>query len=131
MVSHVVNTAVIRCSCAMPPGTAPLAVLPLHRMLSSQQPAANIMDHKPMVNIPSFGMCASPSSPGVIAATSAAAGTFTPIPCIPKTVSPWTAGATTVILDQAPVLDDISVCPCLDGGTVSVVYAGQATEWVP
>jgi len=131
MVSHVVNGAVIQCSCAVPPGTATLIVAPLHRTLSSQQPAANIMDHKPIANIPPFGMCASPTSPGVIAATSAAAGTFTPIPCVPKTASPWTPGAVTVILNQAPVLDDVSVCPCLDGGVVSIVYAGQATEQVP
>jgi hypothetical protein len=114
----------------MPPGVGTLTVLPVHRMLSSNQPAANIMDHVPLVNIPSFGMCASPSSPAVIAATSTALGVFTPVPCVPKTPAPWSPGIPAILLDQMPVLDDASVCACIDGGVISIAFAGQATEQV-
>ncbi|MDR0780518.1 MAG: DUF4280 domain-containing protein [Pseudomonadales bacterium] len=160
MAKHVVNGATLQCSCSMPTGivlpppppdapppdpdappelpsplppmgTGPLTVLPVHRMLSSNQPAANIMDHVPLVNIPSFGMCISPSSPSVISATSAALGVFTPFACIPKTPAPWTPGSPTVLLDGMPVLNDTSTCMCIDGGTISVVAPGQATEIVP
>ena len=56
----------------MAPST--LVVLPIHRMLTSDQPAANINDHIPIVNILPFGMCMTPSNPAVAAATAAALG---------------------------------------------------------
>ena len=58
---QVVNTAQLMCTMGMAPGT--LVVLPVNRVMSGNQPAANIMDHKPMVNILPFGMCRSPANP--------------------------------------------------------------------
>jgi len=54
-------------------GAAPssLVVLPTNRVMTSQVPDANIMDHIPLVNIMPFGMCMSPSNPTVAAATTA------------------------------------------------------------
>ena len=40
--------------------------------LTSGMPAANIMDHIPLLNIPTFGLCQSPANPVVAAATAAA-----------------------------------------------------------
>jgi hypothetical protein len=99
-------------------------------MITSNQPAANINDYLPMVNIMSFGMCSSPANPAVIAATAAALGTPTPAPCVPMTTSPWTPGAIAqpVNLDGVPALDDISVLMCTWAGVISVSYAGQSTE---
>ena len=80
-----VTGAMMRCSFGAAPG--PLTVLP-DKMVLSTAPVANILDYKPMVNIPSFGMCSAPTNPAVIAATSAASGVFTPAPCVPATSSP-------------------------------------------
>ncbi len=126
---HVVNGAMLQCSFGVAPAT--LVVLPVNRMLSSNQPAANILDHQPMVNIPSFGMCSCPANPSVASATTAAAGVLTPMPCIPMTMSPWVPGSPTVLLANQPVLNDSSMCMCNWGGVVTVAMPGQFTELVP
>lgn len=126
---QVVNGAPIACSFGAAP--AALVVLPLHRTLCESQPAANILDSKPMLNIPSFGMCSSPVNPVVIAATAAALGVPTPGPCIPATVAPWVLGAPTVILDGMPTLDNAAKCMCSWGGVISITMPGQLTVMVP
>ena len=55
--------------------------------------AASIMDFVPIANILPFGMCTSIANPMVAAATTAALGVLTPMPCIPVTVAPWSPGA--------------------------------------
>ncbi len=131
MALHVCNGAVLKCAMAVPPGIGTLTVAPLHRMLTSNQPAANINDFVPLLNIPSFGMCMSVTNPLVIAATSAALGVPTPVPCLPITITPWAAGAPTVILDGAPALDNISTLTCVMGGTIAIMMPGQVTELIP
>jgi hypothetical protein len=126
---HVVNGALLQCSFGVAPSS--LVVLPVNRMLSSNQPAANILDHIPMVNIMSFGACMSIANPAVAAATSAALGVLTPMPCIPMTMSPWVPGSPTVLLANMPVLNNTSTCMCMWGGVVTVAMPGQVTEMVP
>ena len=128
---HVCNGATLKCALAVPPGISTLVVLPNQRCTTSSQPAANINDHVPMVNIMPFGMCMTPSNPAVAAATAAAAGVLTPAPCIPVTPAPWVSGAPTVILDNMPALDNVSILMCTWGGEISVVYPGQVTEMIP
>jgi hypothetical protein len=129
MPMQVVNGAQLVCSF----GTAPsnLVVLPVNRVWSGAEPAANIMDHIPLVNIPPFAMCTSLANPQVAAATTAASGVLTPQPCIPATSSPWTPGALTVLLANQPALDNISVCICDWAGVITVADPGQATEMIP
>ena len=77
-------------------GLAPSTLIPTPKtVMTSNMMAANIMDHKPMVNIPPFGMCTSLANPTTAAATAAALGVLTPTPCIPNTPAPWVPGAPT------------------------------------
>ena len=126
---QVVNTAQLMCSMGMAPGT--LVVLPLNRVMSGNQPAANIMDHVPMMNIMPFGMCRSPANPMVAAATAAALGVLTPMPCIPNTPAPWIPGAPTVLLGNMPALDNTCKLMCLWAGTIQVTNPGQVTHMIP
>jgi Domain of unknown function (DUF4280) len=121
---HVCNTATLKCDFAVPPGISTFVVVPvIHRMLTSNQPAANINDHVPFVNIMPFGMCMSPSNPAFVSATAAALGTPTPVPC--------GAISDPVILDGVPALDNVSVLQCMLGGTITIAYPGEVTEMIP
>jgi hypothetical protein len=129
MPKHVCNGALLKCSFGMAPST--FVVLPINRELSSNQPAANIMDHIPMVNIMPFGMCQSPSNPTVAAATAAALGVLTPMPCVPATPAPWAPGSSTVQLANMPALNDTSTLNCIWGGVIQVQMPGQMTHEIP
>ena len=129
MAMHVCSGATLQCSFGLAPST--LMVLPTNQMMTSYMPAANIMDHVPMVNIMPFGMCTSLANPTVASATSAALGVLTPMPCIPVTSAPWVAGAPTVLIGNMPALNNTSTLMCTWGGVISVVVPGQVTEQVP
>jgi hypothetical protein len=129
MPMHVCNGATLKCSFGMAPST--LVVLPVNRVITGYQPAATIMDYIPMVNIMPFGMCMTPSNPAVAAATSAAMGVLTPVPCIPVTTAPWVAGAVNVLEGTFPTLDNVSTLMCTWGGVITVTVPGQVTEMIP
>jgi hypothetical protein len=124
-----VMTAQLMCTMGMAPSV--LTVLPVNRTTISDQCAANIMDHIPMTNIMPFGMCTSPANPTVAAATAAALGVLTPMPCIPATASPWVPGAPTVMLGGQPMLDSTSKCMCNWAGVISIVSPGQFQTTIP
>jgi hypothetical protein len=121
--------AMMMCTFGVAPSS--LVVLPTNKMITSDVPAANIMDHIPMTNIMPFGMCMSPANPVVAAATAAALGVLTPMPCIPATTAPWTPGAATVMLANMPALDNVSTLMCMWGGVITFTMAGQMTEMIP
>jgi hypothetical protein len=120
--------AMLQCTFGAAPST--LMVLPLNRTLTGV-PDANIMDNKPMVNILPFGTCQSLSNPMVAAATAAALGALTPMPCIPVTTAPWLPGAPTVLLGNMPALNNSSKLICAWGGVISINAPGQFTVAVP
>lgn len=128
MACQVCAGALMQCSFGAAPAT--LNVLPANRTLTGT-PAATIMDFAPIVNVPPFGMCSSPSNPMVIAATAAALGVLTPMPCIPVPAGPWVAGAPTVLIGNMPALDDSSKLMCAWAGSIQITFAGQATVQVP
>lgn len=129
MANQVVMGALMKCSFGVAPST--LMVLPNNLVLAEGPPAANIMDHKPMVNILPFGMCNSMANPMVAAATAAAFGALTPMPCIPVTSAPWVPGAVTVLIGNMPALDDLSKCICNWGGVIAINRAGTTQVLVP
>lgn len=129
MPQHVCSGAMLQCSFGLAPSA--LVVLPVNQTITSNMPAANIMDHIPMVNIMPFGACTSIANPTVASATAAALGVLTPMPCIPATPAPWTPGAPTVLLGNFPALDNTSKLMCTWLGVISVVNPGQFTEQIP
>ena len=129
MALQVCNGAMLKCSMGMAPSS--LVVTPEKLVNTSNQPAANIMDHIPMKNIMPFGMCQSPANPQVAAATASAMGVLTPMPCIPNTPAPWVPGAPTVLIKNMPALNDSSTLMCIWAGTITVSMAGQQTHQIP
>jgi hypothetical protein len=121
--------AMMQCSFGVAPSS--LVVLPTNMVMTNMVPDANIMDHIPMVNIMPFGMCMSIANPTVAAATAAALGVLTPMPCIPATPAPWVAGAPTVLLGNFPSLDNVSQLMCMWAGVITFVDAGEATVQIP
>ena len=129
MPNHVCMGAKTKCSMGLAPST--LIVLPVNKVLTSYVPAANIMDNKPIVNIVPFGMCKSPANPAVAAATAAALGTLTPMPCVPVIPAPWVVGAPTVLLANQPALNNTSKLMCAYAGVIEITDAGQTSEQIP
>ena len=103
----------------------------MNRVITSNMPAANIMDRKPLVNILPFGVCSSMANPVVIAATAAKLGVMTPMPCVPATPAPWLPGSPTVLLGSMPSLQNSSKLMCMWAGVIQVVVPGQFTEMIP
>jgi hypothetical protein len=126
--------AMLQCSFGMAPSA--LVVTPENKVLNTT-PAANIMDHKPIKNIISFGMCTTQSNPAVAAATTAATTaalgvyTPTPAPCVPATASPWAPGAPTVIIANQLALNDTSTLTCTYGGVITIKSPGQTSVQIP
>ncbi|WP_199185553.1 DUF4280 domain-containing protein [Streptomyces carminius] len=118
----VVAGAMLRCSFGAAPA---VLVVPPRNTTSARRPVATVQDIRPVVNIPTFGMCASPLNPAVVAATAAAAGVPTPAPCVPAIAAPWVPGSPTVRVNRQPALTAASTCVCRWSGMVTVVNAGQ------
>ncbi|HEU0201410.1 MAG TPA: DUF4280 domain-containing protein [Burkholderiaceae bacterium] len=129
MANQVVMGAMLQCTFGMAPSS--LVVIPAARVLAEGPPAATIMDHVPMANILPFGMCNSPANPTVAAATAAAMGVLTPMPCIPVTSAPWVPGAPTVLIGNKPALNNTSKCMCNWGGVISITNPGAMKTMVP
>jgi hypothetical protein len=125
----VVSTGMMMCSFGVAPST--LNVIPQAMVMMENKPAATIFDNIPMVNIPPFGMCQSLANPMVAAATAAALGVLTPMPCLPVIAAPWAPGSPTVMIGNKPALNNSSQCMCNWGGAITISFAGTTTEQIP
>lgn len=121
--------AMCACSFGMAPST--LMVTPENRVLAEGKPMATIMDCVPMKNILPFGMCSSMANPQVAAATAAALGVLTPMPCIPVIPAPWVPGAPTVLVGGKPALNNTCKLTCAWGGIIQITNPGAMKEAIP
>ena len=122
--SYVCSKAKIRCSCGDKIST--LTVLHNRTIWLTGRPQANISDHIPLRNIAPFGKCHTVAFPATGAATAAAHGKLTPMPCVPNTPFPWMGGKNDVLLQGLPALLKSSTCRCVYGGTITIEFDGQA-----
>jgi hypothetical protein len=119
---NVAMSAMLTCTFGAAPSS--LVVLPTSRVLVEGKPAGNIEAAAPVVNIPPFGMCMSLANPTVAAATAAALGVLTPMPCVPVTEA-WLPMSPTTLVGGAPVLVAGSQCLCAWGGVIQVTDPGS------
>lgn len=126
---EVTSGAMLQCSFGMAPST--FNVLPINRVTAGGTPAGTIMDNAPVLNIPPFGMCQSMANPAVAAATAAAFGALTPMPCMPVIAAPWEPGTPTVTIANLPALDTGCKLMCAWAGQISVTLPAQFTVTVP
>lgn len=125
----VCSGATLMCSFGIAPSM--LMVMPNNRVMLNGMPMANIMDNKPFVNILPFAMCNSIANPTVAAATAAALGVLTPMPCIPNIVAPWAPGAPTAMVGNMPALTAQSMLMCMWAGVIKISFPGQMATMVP
>lgn len=128
MSKQVILGAKMMCSQGLAPST--LVVPPINRTFADKLPAATVMDMIPIINIPPFGMCRSMANPTVAAATSAAMGVLTPMPCIPVIPAPWKPGAKGVKIGNKKALTQNSKCKCAWGGSISILSPAGKTVTV-
>lgn len=114
-------TAMIQCSFGLAPSTLVATSAP--NVLVEGKPAATVVDSAPLVNIPPFGMCTSLGNPTVAAATAAASGVLTPMPCVPVT-TPWVNGAVRTLVSGKPALTLGAQCHCAYGGLIAILNPG-------
>ena len=126
MGNQVCMGAMCQCTFGMAPST--LVVTPENKVLTSNMPAATIMDNVPMKNIMPFGMCSSMANPTVAAA---ALGVLTPMPCVPVIAAPWVPGSPTVLIANKPALNNSSKLMCNWGGVISINNPGQMKHQIP
>ena len=125
MANPVVNSALCTCSFGVAP--CPVLVTSQQTVLTCNMPQATIMDNHP----PTFGMCSSLANPAVAAATAAAMGALTPMPCTPVTPAPWVPGAPTVLVCSKPLLNNTSKLMCVYGGVISITMTPAMTVQTP
>lgn len=125
MANPVVNSSV--CTCSFGAAPMPLIVTSQQTVLAGNLPCATVMDNL----FTSFGMCSCPANPTVAAATAAAMGVLTPMPCMPVIPAPWVPGAPTVLVGGKPLLNSTSKLMCAYGGVIQVTMTPAMTVNTP
>ena len=128
MPNQVCTGAVMTCTFGAAPSTFNATPRPVQ---TSMMTAGVITDNIPIANVPPFGVCMSLANPSVAAATAAALGVLTPMPCMPVLPAPWVPGVPTVLITSIPALDDTCKLMCAWAGVISIGFAGQVTHQIP
>lgn len=120
----IVQGTLLKCEFGNAP--SPIMVLP-DKKVNAMLPVAVKTDYIPFLNIPPFGMCSNPANPMVAAATAAAFGVLTPMPCIPCTVQAWTGACSKVKVHGKEAINMDSKLSCLYGGSIQAAAPVQPT----
>ncbi len=128
MPNQVCTSAMMTCTFGTGPSVFNATPRPV---LTSNLVAGVITDNIPMVNVPPFIMCTTPSNPAVAAATAAALGVLTPMPCVPVLPAPWVPGVPNVLIQNIPALDNNCKLTCAWGGMIAFSTPGQFTHQIP
>lgn len=105
----VVNGAILRCDKGAAPTPLVATTAPLVQI--NARAVATIIDKEPAVNVLPFGVCA-----------------ITLAPCVPITPLPWMPGGIGIpVATPFPVLTKASLLPCMIGGIIEVLDAGQTS----
>ncbi|MBQ8651306.1 MAG: DUF4280 domain-containing protein [Alphaproteobacteria bacterium] len=112
------------CACSFGTVPSPLNVLP-NCVTCKGLPVATVSDKVPMLNLVSFGMCASLANPAVASATAAAAGVLTPQPCVPVVASPWISSKPHVFLKAGAIINQGDKVICSYAGIITITMPGQ------
>lgn len=128
MPEQVCTGAMMMCTFGAAPSTFNATPRPV---MTSNMVAGVITDNIPMMNVPPFGVCMSLANPQVAAATAAALGVLTPMPCVPVLPAPWAPGAPTVMIANIPALDNTCKLNCAWAGVISITFPGQVTHQIP
>ena len=72
-------------------------------------------------------MCQSMANPTVAAATAAAMGVLTPMPCTPVPAGPWAPGVPQVLVGGKPAVNNQCKLTCSYGGTIQFTNSGCQT----
>ena len=121
--SYVCSGATMKCTFG--DRKSKLTVYPDRTVFLTGQPMANISDHTSLYNIAPFGKCHTTRFPPTGAATAAAHGKLTPMPCVPGTNSNWMNGKNDYIIKGDPALLKSSFCRCCYGGVITITDDGQ------
>jgi hypothetical protein len=119
MAKLLVTGSILQCSMGAAPCAFVSQSLPAAPQILGALPAANVTEFTVM-NIATFGMCQSEANPEVAAATAAALGVLTPMPCVPNVVAPWAPAAITSAVNGLALATEESKCTCAWGGQISV-----------
>lgn len=115
------------CACSFGMAPSSLVITPENQTVTGAMPLATIMDCVPLKNILPFGMCVSMANPQVAAATAAALGVLTPMPCLPVIPAPWAPGSPTTLIANKPALNHTSKLICSWGGVIQITNPGTFT----
>lgn len=113
------TAAVLRCSFGSAPSVLVADELP-GAPRQTGLATATILQSVPLKNVMPFGSCSSMANPTVSAATAAAQGVLTPMPCLPGAITPWAPGSLCASHLGVSLAHADAVCACAFGGAIKV-----------